>query len=108
MAPRADENVRIVGVEHVPTTAIMLATARAQGAFASFLLRMESDAQADADVVALDSAVQPIVDAQIFSRDAMRHGCAIAYRKADTVLAGRKHDDNGLNREQIAAVNSYT
>ena len=66
------------------------------------------DAQADAEVAMLASVIEPIAAAQIVPLDALRNGCEIAYRKADAELAGRTHDDNGLNREQIAAVNFYT
>ena len=38
----------------------------------------------------------------------LKTGCDIAYAKADEILAGRDVDDNGLNREEIAAINLYT
>ena len=92
----------------LPERNVVLATATARGAFASFLVRMELAAHADAEVATLASAIEPIADAQIVPRDALRNGCEIAYRKADAVLAGRTRDGNGLNREQIAAINYYT
>ena len=92
----------------LPERNMVLATATARGAFASFLVRMELAAHADAEVATLASAIEPIADAQIVPRDALRNGCEIAYRKADAVLDGRTRDGNGLNREQIAAINYYT
>ena len=49
-----------------------------------------------------------MVQAQIISAADLRNGVQIAYRKADAILTGRTHDDNGLNREEIAAINLYT
>jgi len=92
----------------LPERNVVLATATAQGAFAAFLSEIASRSQAGSEGLDLPSAAAPMVQAQIISAADLRNGCERSYRKADTILAGRTHDDNGLNRDQIAAITFYT
>eukprot|EP01043_Picozoa_sp_COSAG02_P072442 COSAG02_NODE_13655_length_1366_cov_1.829519_1_plen_368_part_01 len=92
----------------LPERNVMLATATAQGAFATFLSEIASRSQAGSQALDLPSATAPMVHAQIISAADLRNGVQIAYRKADAVLTGRTHDENGLNRDQIAAITFYT
>ena len=92
----------------LPERNVMLATATAQGAFAAFLSEIASRSQTGPQELDLPSAARAMVLAQIMSDADMRKGCEVAYRKADEVLAGRTHDEYGLNRHQIAAINFYT
>ena len=72
--------------------------------FARFLETMGTTAP-----TGLEQAIQSVVDGTSMPAVAFRHGLEVAYRKADSMIpAGGSCDANGLNRDEIAAINFYT
>jgi len=90
----------------LPDRAHALATASAQSQFAAFLQELGN--KADGTVPSLPAAMDAITRAGVVTAEDMATGCDLAYRHADTLLRGRSFDDNGLNRDEIAAVHLYT
>ena len=95
----------------LPDRVEVAVAAAARVKFASFLSEMNANDLAgvhDMPALSLTAAVQSISEAGVLRAEDLANGCRIAFAKATQVLAGSAMDSNGLNCEEIAAINLYT
>ena len=90
----------------LPDRAHVLASASAHSQFAAFL--QELGTSTDVAIATLPVALDAIARAGVLKAEELAAGLELAYKKADELLRGRLVDDNGLSRDEIAAVHLYT